>query len=122
MTRRSAAAARSHTRAHLTAWEWAGDTGDATLIVSELVTNAVRHSARPGRELRLKLTLLESGELLIDVSDPVAAFPGFGRAVEPEESEERGRGLLVVQGLGARLSWSAGPDIGKTVRAALAAR
>ncbi|WP_138896913.1 ATP-binding protein, partial [Streptomyces chryseus] len=83
---------RIHTRRQLTLWAWPGDVQDAVLIVSELVTNAVHHGRKAGHELWLRLAVLEDASLLIDVSDPVEAFAGFGAHPEPAEGGERGRG------------------------------
>ncbi|MFD7405967.1 hypothetical protein ACFV7R_25535 [Streptomyces sp. NPDC059866] len=50
--------ARIHTRRQLTVMRWAGDVDNAALVVSELVTNAIRHGQLPGRELTLRLAVL----------------------------------------------------------------
>lgn len=93
-------------------------TDDAALIVSELATNAVRHSnSRDGTfELRLRA---RDGRLLIEVIDEGAATAATP-AGEPDESlgeprlRESGRGLLIVESLadrwgqdrdGARAMW-----------------
>ncbi|MFE2032584.1 ATP-binding protein [Streptomyces scopuliridis] len=109
--------ARIHSRRYLTLMGWRGDAEDAVLMVSELVSNAVDHGRIAHRLLTLRLAVLEDGGLLIDVSDPVDDFPRFGEAIEPGETDERGRGLLLVQRLGGRLSWYPRHDYGKTVRA-----
>lgn len=112
----SVALTRRHALRRLAMWGWAGDTYDAVLIVSELVSNAISHGRRVGHELHLKLALLECGALVIEVSDPVAEFPGFDRSSEAREGEECGRGLLVVRRLGGEITWFARPHVGKTVR------
>ncbi|MCX5200203.1 ATP-binding protein [Streptomyces sp. NBC_00237] len=111
---RAVALARTRTRTYLTVLGWTGDIDDAVLVVSELVTNAVRHGCESGRVGWLRLAVLEDGALLVDVSDPVA---GFVRAVDDDEG---GRGLQLVRRLGD-LSWflRAGSDRGKTVRVRL---
>ncbi|MFF7534534.1 ATP-binding protein [Streptomyces bobili] len=70
-------------------------TDDVTLIVSELLTNALLHSGTS--EIRLKLTV-EEGLLRIAVSDgvPSGMPPGPGPAGEDAES---GRGLILVAAL-----------------------
>ncbi|MGW7056330.1 ATP-binding protein [Streptomyces sp. NPDC054887] len=113
--------ARLHVRRRLTVWGWPGDVEDAVLVVSELVTNAVHHGHRAGHELWLRLAVLADGALLVDVSDPVAAFPGFGASGEPGDGEERGRGLRVVRDLGGEIGWFLRPHCGKTVRVRLPA-
>ena len=76
---------------------------DASLCLSELVTNAVQHPGRHARgELELELALTE--ELLrVQVVDPGAGFvPG-----EPTEGDERGWGLFIVDQLSTR--WGTEP-------------
>jgi anti-sigma regulatory factor (Ser/Thr protein kinase) len=84
--------ARRLTRARLTDWAIAGDAlDDVTLVVSELVTNAVLHATgdrivcelRDGTE-RLRITVRDSGD----------SGSRSARAHGPED--ERGRGLLLV--------------------------
>ena len=109
-----------HVRRHLTLWRWPGDVQDATLIASELVTNAVRHGRVRGHEVWLRLAVLDSGELLIDVSDPVRNFPGGAAQSEPCEDTESGRGLHVVRALGGEISWFLREHCDKTVRVQVA--
>jgi anti-sigma regulatory factor (Ser/Thr protein kinase) len=120
MTCRSVGLSRTYARRTLLAWGWAGDTEEAVLVVSELLTNAVHHGYLPGHLLHLRLALLENGHLLIDVADPLAAFPGFGTGRRPGADEVRGRGLHLVRQLCADLDWFPRPERGgKTVRAHL---
>ena len=115
MADHSVALARSQTRSRLTAWHWPGDVDDAALIVSELVTNAVTHAQGADRLLTLRLAVLESGELVIDVSDPVPEFPGYGEPVALGAIGESGRGLHLVLALCRHMEWFPCDD-GKTVR------
>ncbi|MFJ2739515.1 ATP-binding protein [Streptomyces sp. NPDC087440] len=114
LTPRAVRLARTRARTCLTVLGWAGDVDDAVLVVSELVTNAVRHARVPGRVAWLRLALLEDGALLVDVSDPVEGFRPSG------DGCDGGRGLQLVRSLG-ELSWflRSDPDRGKTVRARL---
>ncbi|MFJ5530292.1 SpoIIE family protein phosphatase [Streptomyces sp. NPDC093261] len=64
------------------------------LIVSELVTNAIRHG-RPPAELRL----IRHNVLLCEVTDSSSTQPRLRRA---RTNDEGGRGLLLVARLGAR--------------------
>ncbi|WP_399887166.1 SpoIIE family protein phosphatase [Streptomyces sp. BBFR51] len=62
------------------------------LVVSELVTNAIRYGKGP---VRLRL-IHDSGRLLTEVTDANSASPHLRRA---RESDEGGRGLFVVMRL-----------------------
>jgi serine phosphatase RsbU (regulator of sigma subunit)/anti-sigma regulatory factor (Ser/Thr protein kinase) len=86
--------ARSLIRAPLRRWGLTDLTPLAELVVSELVTNAVRY-AQGTIGLRL---VYESG-LFIEVLDDSAALPRLRHA---EDDEERGRGLQVVSQLAHR--------------------
>jgi anti-sigma regulatory factor (Ser/Thr protein kinase) len=119
MTLRSVRLARLHIRRRLTMWEWTGDIDDAVLVASELVANAVRHGRLPGHELWLRVAELEDRALIIDVSDPVRAFPEVRNHPEGEGAGEGGRGLLVVAQLASEFDWFLRADAGKTVRARL---
>lgn len=112
--------ARMNTRQSQTLVGWSGDVEDAALIVSELASNAVSHGMKPGCAFTVRMAVLEDNALVIDVSDPIGAFPCFGEPAEPEQDEERGRGLLLVQRLGADLSWALDGNGGKVVRAHMA--
>jgi anti-sigma regulatory factor (Ser/Thr protein kinase) len=73
---------------------------DATLLVSELVTNAVRHAPRAGFpeiELRLKL---DPERVRVVVSDPGAGFVAEPRL--PTASESSGWGLYLVDRIADR--------------------
>lgn len=73
---------------------------DATLLVSELVTNAVRHAPRAGVpeiELRLKL---DPERVRVVVSDPGAGFVAEPRL--PTASESSGWGLYLVDRIADR--------------------
>jgi serine/threonine-protein kinase RsbW len=74
------------------------DDGTAALLVSELVTNSLRHSAsgQPGGTITV-IVAVAAGETRIEVTDnggtgePVAREPGAGR-----DAAEDGRGLHLV--------------------------
>ncbi|MFI5807176.1 ATP-binding protein [Streptomyces sp. NPDC051561] len=110
---------RIHVRRNLTLWQWPGDAQDATLIASELAANAVRHAKVHGHELWLRLAVLDSGELLIDVSDPVRRFPAHAAEPPTAEDSESGRGLYVIRALGGEVTWFLREHCGKTVRVRL---
>lgn len=93
----------------------AADDMEATLVVSELVANALRHGH--GR-CRLRLSLDECGQLVIEVHDQ---NPDHPKAQAPSTSAESGRGIALVEALCRRFSVVDDAEGGKTVRAVLAA-
>jgi anti-sigma regulatory factor (Ser/Thr protein kinase) len=73
---------------------------DATLLVSELITNAVRHapdSERPEVELRIRS---ERGRVRVVVADPGVGFVPSPRA--PTGSDGSGWGLYLVDRIADR--------------------
>lgn len=76
---------------------------DATLLVSELVTNAVRHAPQaefPQVELRLKV---EPERVRVVVSDPGGGFDATPRTPRlPTASESSGWGLYLVDRIADR--------------------
>ena len=100
--------ARLHARHVL--WEWGlnGLAPDSELLVSELVTNAVKATAgRDEAAVRLRLSG-DSARVLIEVwdADPRAPAPkDLGEHGTPDPQEEGGRGLFLVAALSARWDW-----------------
>lgn len=92
----SPAQARRLTRARLTGWSVCEDTCDtAVLIVSELVTNAIVHTASS----HIVCELHDDDDLVrIAVRDEGCA-PGEPRPSPQRPDEEHGRGLLLIDGL-----------------------
>jgi anti-sigma regulatory factor (Ser/Thr protein kinase) len=92
-------------------------TDTAALLLSELVTNAVRHArVSPGREIETVFTVTPE-MLRVEVSDASNEVP---KLRHPDEDEDEGRGLLLVASLSTR--WGVNPRkvndqyaIGKTV-------
>lgn len=78
----------------------------AELLVSELVSNALRHASGP-----LRLTLERVSDLRCLVSDGTADLP---RPAEAGPEDECGRGLTLVDTLAARWGCEGGPE-GKSV-------
>ncbi|WP_153451467.1 ATP-binding protein [Streptomyces smaragdinus] len=105
----------------LAQWCWPGEVEDATLVVFELVTNAIRHARVIDQDLGLKLLLLATGELVIEVSDPLGAFPNFAEVLTstPACDRESGRELWFLTLLGAELAFFLRETGGKIVRARL---
>jgi anti-sigma regulatory factor (Ser/Thr protein kinase) len=86
---------------------------DATLVVSELVTNATRH----GRSnCRLQLSV-RRGQVTVEVHDNSPVRP---RVHSRDTMAEGGRGIAMVRELSHRFSVMGGPGQGKTVQAVLA--
>jgi anti-sigma regulatory factor (Ser/Thr protein kinase) len=79
---------------------------DASLCLSELVTNAVQHpDDGAGDELELALTLSDAA-LRVEVIDPGGNFePG-----RPTEGDERGWGLFIVDQLSSRWGTDSASD------------
>ncbi|MFJ5307463.1 ATP-binding protein [Streptomyces sp. NPDC088350] len=81
---------RRITRDQLRSWDLVMLTDDATLVVSELVTNAVKHGE--GQPVRLKV-LHSAYELRIEVTDGTSTP---ARLRSAGMADENGRGLLLV--------------------------
>jgi anti-sigma regulatory factor (Ser/Thr protein kinase) len=102
--------ARSAVRGQLRDWDLDGLADIAALLVSELVTNALRHATGP-IGVRLVRPVGPDGVLLVEVSDPLPD-PPRERVARPED--ESGRGLQLVAG--ACVRWGTRPgESGKTV-------
>ncbi|MEU4235662.1 ATP-binding protein [Nonomuraea sp. NPDC026600] len=116
--RESVAHARSEVR------RWLGDdhpsVDDAVLAASELVTNALRHSAaRPYDFVGLTVTATE-GMVYVEVRDPGSAFSAPYIRQESEAGD--GRGLLIVREISQ--DWGTrehGRGLGRTVWCAIRA-
>jgi anti-sigma regulatory factor (Ser/Thr protein kinase) len=98
------AQARRVTRTQLTGWALCEDTCDtAALVVSELVTNAIVHTA----SAQIVCELVDGDELVrIAVRDEGCA-PGEPHPSPQRPEEEHGRGLLLIESMCR--SWGAQP-------------
>jgi anti-sigma regulatory factor (Ser/Thr protein kinase) len=101
------AAARRHVRGTLLAWGIPADVaGDALMVCSELVTNALRATwGMGGAEDRwpVVMRLLANGErLVIEAWDSHPGTPVLGPV---EDQAEGGRGLAIVDALANRWGW-----------------
>jgi anti-sigma regulatory factor (Ser/Thr protein kinase) len=115
--------ARRQTRAALRSWRiWPETIETAELLVSELITNAVKF-AGPSQQQRadashesvecISLTLrYMTGRLIIEVSDPSPRPPVTAEAGDEAES---GRGLMLVQALSKEWNYYLPPAGGKVV-------
>ena len=109
----SARAARDFTGAVLCTWGLPGVVPDARLVVSELVTNALRHGLAdvrlpaPGAHrpppIRLRL-LRHAAGLRCEVTDPSDIMPA---CLAPDDDAELGRGLCLIAALSHQ--WGAAP-------------
>ena len=109
-------AARRFVAALLEQWGLVGEIDVATLIVSELSTNALLHAASPFEVIVSR----EASALRLAVQDESEHLPVAG---QPTPSETSGRGIALISELAAAWGVDAGPK-GKTVWAdvSLAAR
>ncbi|MFD0074854.1 SpoIIE family protein phosphatase [Streptomyces sp. NPDC127166] len=107
----AAATARTHVQDLLRRWNHPADPFTVTLVVSELVTNALRYGAAP-----VVLRLIADGpSLTCEVSDAGQAAPHLRHA---KAVDEGGRGLLICASLAD--NWGVRhTDEGKTVWAEL---
>lgn len=93
---------------------WGVDADDLELVVSELVSNAIVHAQG---DLRLSLHF-DTDALTVEVTDHSSDLPVPSR---PGDSDQRGRGLLIVSKVAREWGVRLGPH-GKTVWARLVAR
>lgn len=100
------ATARAHTIEQLSRWGLAETAFVTELVVSELVTNAIRYGGAP-----IQLRLIRDNSLICEVSDASSTSPHLRRA---RTYDEGGRGLLLVAQLTDR--WGTRPNgNGKTI-------
>jgi PAS domain S-box-containing protein len=106
------ARARELACGQLAAWNLTGAASTLELVVSELVTNAIRYGSPP-----IRLRLIRDTALICEVSDSSGAAPHMRRA---RVLDEGGRGLLLVAQLTQRWG-SRCTQAGKTIWAELPA-
>lgn len=92
--------ARTLIGASLVRWGLPDDGGVATLLVSELVSNALRFGAQP---MRLVARRADHG-LRVEIHDARGSEPPRLRPAAPDSSV--GRGMMVVNALADRWGWS----------------
>jgi anti-sigma regulatory factor (Ser/Thr protein kinase) len=95
---RDIAYGRRHARNLLREWGLGHMTGDAEIVVSELLTNSVKESGKLGTPIRLRL-LADDGQLIIEAWD---RHPGLPRLHTAADLDESGRGLTVVNSIAER--------------------
>jgi anti-sigma regulatory factor (Ser/Thr protein kinase) len=104
---------RETVSAALRDWDLPECIDTAELLVSEVVTNAIRYARAPG-----DLVVRRAADAIyIEVSDSDGRVP---RILHPSDEEEHGRGMILVEALAAQ--WGTRPThTGKTVWCQLAA-
>lgn len=116
-THESAKAARDYVAMVVSAWR--ADDYIPRLVVSELVTNALRVS-KPDQHIIVRVFRSEAGETVIEVWDQAEGMP---TPLAPALQDEGGRGLIILSDLVVR--WGRRPlahrGTGKVVYAVLAA-
>lgn len=114
--------ARQFTRSTLSQWGLSDRFDDVALVVSELVTNALRHALpadtpREPQDASVRLHLMRwSSRLVCAVRDPSHASPA-ARQTEEDCAAESGRGLFLVESFSDTWGWHplAGSLHGKVV-------
>jgi len=106
--------AREWTRTLLAAWDLSHLADDAELAVSELVTNAVQASSAAGVREPVRVCVATIGtHLLVQVRDYCPAFPVHR---SPDDTEEAGRGMMIVGQISTEVGWYPTPSApGKVV-------
>jgi len=124
---RSIATARAFTLRTMEKWGITARGADAAAVVTELMTNALRHAlpqlpddSAPPSAWPIRLGLADPGPYVIcAVADPSTEVPAPRHA---DWHDEAGRGLLVVASLSDQWGYCTAPsDQGKVVWAAFAA-
>jgi anti-sigma regulatory factor (Ser/Thr protein kinase) len=120
-TSASSRAAREFATTTLRSWGLNELVDDAVVIVSELVTNAVRHGVPPyaaaAGDAPIKLSMVRQGLFVVFiVTDPSDQDPRMRPA---DDVCENGRGLHVIEALSRVWGWTPLPGTGKAVWAAL---
>jgi two-component sensor histidine kinase len=120
-------AARDFARGTLQRWGITGRCDDITVVVSELVTNALRYGLPPASGWPIRVGLLQPAPgsgVLCAVADSNPAAPALAPL---DDQAESGRGLQVVQSLsdtwgctvisqGGKVVWAAFAAVGHTAR------
>lgn len=96
--------ARNVTKATLSGWCLDRFYDDAAVVVSELVTNAIRYGLCPDARDPLRLVLVRyERQLVCMVTDPTDTAP---RMQEPDWVAETGRGLHIIEAISRAWGWT----------------
>ena len=96
--------ARHVTKATLARWSLGEFYDDASVVVSELVTNAIRYGLSPGAGSLLRLVLVRyERQLVCMVTDPTDTAP---KMQEPDWVAETGRGLHIIEAMSRAWGWT----------------
>jgi anti-sigma regulatory factor (Ser/Thr protein kinase) len=116
----AAKAAREFSERTLRGWGVPALADDAAVIVSELVSNAIRHGVGgPNGNAYDRIELIlwrRPGQIICAVTDPGTGTPA---PASPGPLAEQGRGLHVVEALSATWGWTRLGDHRKAVWAAI---
>jgi anti-sigma regulatory factor (Ser/Thr protein kinase) len=121
----AAGAARQFTRSTLRRWGMPEVVDNASIVVSEMLTNAVRYGLDNPSDVQLSsrplwLGLLRRGpSVLCTVSDPGTEVPVVK---EPDVLAENGRGLHIIDSLSESWGWTPPDNAGKSVWAMISGR
>lgn len=98
----------------LASWGLAAMHDEVRLVISELVTNALRYSAGyTGGSTPIRLSLLRTGgRLTCAVADPCDRIPVYR---QPDSASQSGRGLHLVDAFADSWSWAPLSSRGKVV-------
>ncbi|RJL20559.1 ATP-binding protein [Bailinhaonella thermotolerans] len=121
-TPESVHAARCFALATMYGWRLAEVCDNLELVVSELITNALRHGQVAGETTPLRLSLIHRAtHVLCAISDPSPATPTprDQDLDDLSDLEPGGLGLHIVESLSRAWGWSPMTPTGKIVWAAL---
>ncbi|QLH26996.1 ATP-binding protein [Streptomyces sp. Rer75] len=113
---RCVARARADLRMTLASWGLPTVEEAALLVLSELITNAVRHVRVPGRQIETRY-LHQGDSVRIEVHDAADPQP---RLMTPPPEAVHGRGLFLVDALADQWGVTPWTVVGKAVWAVLA--